>query len=56
MEVTSGNRRSSRQVRDSLWMAYVAAIDENGELPAFQEDGLSSPGAPKEHYRSNRER
>ncbi|CAB4024526.1 Zinc transporter ZIP10 [Paramuricea clavata] len=55
MEVTSGNRRSSRQVRDSLWMAYMAAVDDNGEIPSINEDGLPTPGAPKEHYRSNRE-
>lgn len=55
MEVTSGNRRSSRQVRDSLWMAYMATMDENGEIP-FNDENLSSPGAPKEHHRSNRER
>jgi hypothetical protein len=56
LEVTSGNRRSSRQVRDSLWMAYMAAVDENGEIPSFHEDSQQAPGVPKEHYRSNRER
>ena len=55
MEVTSGNRRSSRQVRDSLWMAYMAAIDDNGELTSFPEEGLPAP-VQREHYRGNRER
>ena len=56
MEVTSGNRRSSRQVRDSLWMAYMATMDDNGEIPSLNDEGIPSPGVPKEHYRSNRER
>lgn len=55
MEVTSGNRRSSRQVRDSLWMAYMAAVDENGEMQPFNEEGIPL-GSPKEQYRGNRER
>lgn len=55
MEVTSGNRRSSRQVRDSLWMAYMAAMD-NGDIKSFHEENLPSPLIPKEQYRSDRER
>ncbi|XP_046862533.1 metal cation symporter ZIP14-like [Xenia sp. Carnegie-2017] len=54
MEVTSGNRRSSRQVRDSLWMAYMAAMD-NGDIKSFHEENLPSPIIPKEQYRSDRE-
>lgn len=34
----------------------MAAVDDNGEIPSINEDGLPTPGAPKEHYRSNRER
>lgn len=52
-EVTSGNRRSSRQVRDSLWMAYMAAMESDDELTAFPEE---LAGGNREHYRSNRDR
>ena len=56
-EVTSGNRRSSRQVRDSLWMAYMATMEENdGEFDFNDEVPPMVPTAREPHFRSTRDR